>query len=134
HEKRSAMLSMLNGGDPIHAMQQMTHHTRMAETPQVQQRMVRNPDEIRSTPKDLQYIFTDLTDLPIVCEKRPYYEQSFIASRHPYLPNPYFPPAGKVRVKTAFGFKWRPVITEPVPPRYRHLPQYRHGTWRKVAS
>ena len=49
-----------------------------------------------------------------------------------YLPNPYHPPHTKVRIKSRIGSKWADVITEPVPDRFAHLPQYQGGTWSYV--
>ena len=48
------------------------------------------------------------------------------------MPNPQHPPMDRVRVQGRFGSKWLPVITERVPERFAHLPQYRSGQWSFV--
>lgn len=81
------------------------------------------------TPSDKQYIFTDGVP-PIYADRKPYYEQAFMAGR--YHPNPYHPPLDRVQVKTRFGHAWRRVVTVPVPPAYAHYPQYRNGIYSYV--
>lgn len=46
-----------------------------------------------------------------------------------FHPNPYHPPADRVRVKTLFGHAWRKVITSPTPQRFADYPQYQNGLW-----
>jgi type IV secretion system protein VirD4 len=66
----------------------------------------------------------------MLAERAPYYEQAFMAGR--YHPNPYHPPADRVRVKTRWGAVWRPVIHERVPQACAHYPQYADGYWSRI--
>ena len=81
-------------------------------------------------PPDRQLIWVDGVAKPIWGERAPYYEQRFMAGR--YHPNPYHPPADKVRVKTRLGHEWRRVMREPVPQEFAHYPQYADGYWSVV--
>jgi type IV secretion system protein VirD4 len=130
HAKRQAMVSMMNGGDPLQAAVQIRNAKAELAMPSVQKRALRTPDEILRMEADKQFIFTDNVPKPIYADRRPYYEQRFMAGR--YHPNPYYPPADKVRVKTFWGRKWWRVVEEPVPSEFAHYPQYENGTWSKV--
>lgn len=128
--KQEAMNALLMGEDPFKAAASLNHH-RYAETHQSKQhRLLRTPDEVLSTQGDKQYIFCDGLAAPIYANRRPYWEQKFMAGR--FHPNPYHPPSDKVRVRTTFGHQWRQVITEPVPTRFAHYPQYQNGLWSRI--
>jgi len=129
HAKRQAIQSIMNGGDILSAGLNYAHFRREAEMPSKQYRLLRTPDEVLNTPSDKQYIFTDGVP-PIYADRKPYYEQAFMAGR--YHPNPYHPPLDRVQVKTRFGHAWRRVVTVPVPPAYAHYPQYRNGIYSYV--
>jgi len=131
HSRLQALYGMLSGQDPIESLMRARHHAQLRETPQSQRRMVMNPDEIINMPSNEQLIFTDGIGAPIRCEKRNYYDQEFMAGT--YLPNPYHPPNDMVKVKTRSGYEWLRVVTEPVPPFYAHLPQYKDGYWTRLA-
>ncbi len=130
HAKHQAMQSLINGGDPFAAGMSMAHHAREAQQKSKQHRLLRTADEVLNTPKDQQYIFTDDLPKPLLCNRKPYYEQRFMAGR--YHPNPYHPPQTRVRVKTRWGHAWRRVVTEPVPERFAHYPQYANGLWSRI--
>jgi type IV secretion system protein VirD4 len=130
HAKRQAMVSMMNGGDPLQAAVQIRNAKAELAMPSVQKRALRTPDEILRMEADKQFIFTDNVPKPIYADRKPYYEQRFMAGR--YHPNPYYPPADKVRVKTFWGREWRRLVQEPVPSEFAHYPQYEDGTWSKV--
>lgn len=129
HAKRQAIQSILNGGDILSAGLNYAHYRQQAELPSKQYRLLRTPDEVLNTPSDKQYIFTDGVP-PIYADRKPYYEQAFMAGR--YHPNPYHPPLDRVQVKTRFGHAWRRVVTVPVPPAFAHYPQYRNGIYSYV--
>ena len=131
HSRMQALYGMLRGEDPMEAIMRARHHAHMHETPQTQRRMVMNADEILNMPSNEQVIFTDNIGAPIRCEKRAYYDQELMAGT--YLPNPYHPPHDRVRIKTRRGYDWLRVVTEPVPPQYAHLPQYKDGYWTRLA-
>lgn len=128
--KRQAVQSFINGGDPMSAAIQYRQHKEQAAIPEKQQRLLRTPEEILNTPDDKAYIFTDALQKPIYANRKPYYEQRFMAGR--YHPNPYHPPIDRVRVKTVIGHSWNDVIREPVPSRYSHYPQYKDGYWSYI--
>ena len=95
-----------------------------------QQRWLRTLDEVIGTPGDRQYIFADGLSHPLYAERTPYYEQRFMAGR--FHPNPFHPPADRVRIKTRFGHAWRRMIRERVPGQYAHLPQFADGRWSTI--
>jgi len=130
--KNQAVHSMMTGGDPMEAALSMRHHTQMAVQQSKQQRLLRSPDEVLNMPDDKMIVFADGVPAPIYATRKPYWEQRFMAGR--FHPNPYQPPLTSVRVKTLLGHKTCPVITERVPSRFAHLPQYRNGQWSYVRT
>lgn len=131
HARNKAMHAFLNGKDAFEAGLHLAHHGQAVDLPRQIQRRLREPNEILSTPRDRQYIWTDDVAHPIYAERKPYYEQRFMAGR--YFPNPFHPPHDRVRVKTRFGHRWMKVIREPVPSQYAHHPQYADGFWERLA-
>ncbi len=130
HAKRQAVQTFLSGGDPLRAGLNYAHHNREAEIPGKQQRLLCTPDEILNAGEDKQYIFADNLPGAIHADRKPYYEQRFMAGR--YHPNPFHPPLDKVRVKTRFGHAWRQIVTKAVPPEFAHYPQYKGGNYSHV--
>ncbi|MBP5856256.1 type IV secretory system conjugative DNA transfer family protein [Marivibrio halodurans] len=131
HAKRKAAQSIFQGGNPFKAAMELHHHARMADLPVLKSRPLMTSDEVLGLPPGKQIIFVDGLAHPILADRFAYYDLPFMAGR--YHPNPYFPPADKVRVMTPRGPAWRRVITEPVPKRFAHYPQYRDGTWSRIA-
>lgn len=127
HAKRQAMQEFISGGDPLTASLNYAHFKKEAETPHLQQRWMRTTDEVMNTPADKQYIFADGLPGVLYADRKPYYEQRFMDGR--FHPNPFYAPAGKVRVKSRFGHAWRNVVQMPVPPEYAHYPQYKDGVY-----
>lgn len=132
HAKHQAVQSLMSGGDPFMAGLGVAHHRREAEHRTKQQRLLRTPDEVMRTPKDKQFIFMDDLPRPLHADRKPYYEQAFMAGR--YHPNPYHPPLDRVRVKTRWSHAWRDVRHESVPARFASYPQYRGGTWSRIVE
>ena len=130
HARQQALRSMLLGNNGFDAGFDYLHHKRAASHRTKMQRWLRTPDEIINTPADKQYIFADGLPGAIYGDRRPYFEQEFMAGR--YHPNPYHPPLDKVRVMTGWGERWRPVITRKVPRRFAHYPQYQNGLWSRI--
>ncbi|SDF61725.1 type IV secretory system conjugative DNA transfer family protein [Thalassobaculum litoreum] len=130
HAREKAMRAIMDGGDPLDAALSYEHAARREALPAKRARSLMTPDEILNMPGDKQILFADGLAHPIYADRRPYYEQRFMAGR--YHPNPYHPPADRVRVKTLFGHGWKKVVREPVPDEFAHYPQYRDGTWSKV--
>ncbi len=130
HAKANAALSLLNGGDPIQATLNLRHQARLGRLYTQKERPLISPDEVLGLPSDKQIIFTDGLAHPTLADRIPYYRLPSLAGR--YHPNPYFPPDDKVEVMTKRGPRWRPVVTEPVPRKFTHYPQYRDGTWSYI--
>jgi type IV secretion system protein VirD4 len=123
HRKRQVALSVLGGGNIMEAALNYRHEAKMQTEKSAIKRPLRTPDEVLNTPSDRQYIFSDHIPKVIYCERKPYYEQSWMAGR--YHPNPYHPPAYKVRIKNKrFGHSWRRVLEKDPPKHLRHLRQY----------
>lgn len=130
HAQQKAMQTIIDGGDPLDAALSYDHASRQGGLSAKRGRSLMTPDEILNMPKDKQLLYVDGLPHPICADRRPYYEQRFMAGR--YHPNPYYPPADRVRVKTLFGHGWKKVVREPVPGEFAHYPQYHDGFWSKV--
>lgn len=128
--REDALRSLLNGDDPIAAALALSHHGEIETHRSQQQRWLRTMDEVIGTPGDKQYIFADGLSHPIYADRAPYYAQRAMVGR--FHPNPYHPPADRVRIKTRFSHDWRRIIRERVPGQYAHLPQYADGWWSYV--
>lgn len=131
HARRQAAHAMLNGQDPVAAALQARHQQAEAALPRVQQRSLMTPDEVM-TMRGKAIIFADGLPGPGLVDRRPYYEQRFMAGR--YHSNPYHPPLDRVRVKTLFGHAWKRVIREPVPAAFAAYPQYQDGFWSRIEN
>lgn len=125
--RQHLMQSIMEGADPFMTGLAMRQQAFEEQHRTKQRRLLRTPDEVMHTKEGNQFIFAKGIGKPILANRTPYYEQSFMAGR--YHPNPYHPPANKVRVKTSMGHKWRKVVTRRVPKRYAEYPQYAHGLW-----
>ena len=133
HAKQKMLQSLLNGnGDPLSAGLAYAHLKQEAHRRTKQHRLLRTPDEVLNMPPGKQFIFCDGLAHPIYADRKPYYEQRFMAGR--FHPNPYHPPLNAVRVKGWLGHRWRRVITESVPQAFAHYPQYANGTWSRIGD
>jgi len=131
HARQKALQAFLNGGDPFSAGLDLARESHAQSLPAKRGRPLRAPDQILGLPGDEQILFTDGVPHPILAERKPYYEQAFMAGR--YHPNPYHPSGNRVRVKTRWGSRWRKVVVEPVPAPFAHYPQYSNGLWSRIA-
>ncbi|GAB5449603.1 type IV secretory system conjugative DNA transfer family protein [Gymnodinialimonas sp.] len=132
HARNQAIQSLITGGDPLKAGFDLAHHG-FAETHQTKtRRELRTPDEIMNMPSNKAYLFHEDVEYPIELERRPYYEQRSLTGK--FHPHPAMPPLDRVTVATRWGKRTRRVITEPVPARFAHYPQYRNGLWSRVES
>ncbi|AZV79061.1 hypothetical protein EBB79_15065 [Parasedimentitalea marina] len=116
--------------DPLQAGFALSHHSLAAEHQTKQHRQLRQPEEIINTPTDRAYLFHEDVPFPIELDRRPYWTDRALTGL--YHPNPYHPPLDRVSVQTRWGQRTRRVITEPVPQRFAHLPQYRSDQWSRV--
>lgn len=126
--KRHAAMGILSGSDPFAAVQNYRHHA-FEETHRTKQaRSLMTPDEVLTMPEDRQICFVSGKSLgPILGNKYPYYTRRELAGR--FLPNPFHPPMGHVSIPRRWGHGTAKVITEVVPRKFAHLPQYDAGTW-----
>ena len=132
-ERLSLLQKLMGGGDPF----QLSHKLRQKSFESDYRRKIRRslmtPDELLRLPGDRMLVFADNLPGAIFAQRRPYWDQPFMAGR--YHPNPYHPPLDRVTVTDQRGRKHtRPVITEPVPDEYAHLPQYRDGMWSHIGE
>lgn len=131
HAKRAAILKLFTGADSMEAALGFVHHRRAGRIPAGKARALLAPDEVLALREDQQILFISGLNLrPILANKYPFYTRPELAGR--YLPNPYHPPADRVRITTATGMRELRVITAPVPPSLAPLPQYHSGLCRYV--
>lgn len=128
--RKQAIQAVMDGQSPMEAGIMLSHHRDAMKNRSKQARPLRKPDEILNTPENKSYVFMDGLGGSLYADRKAYYEQRWLAGR--FHPNHYHPPIDKVRVKARIGYRWRKVITEPVPPQYTHLPQYVDGTWSYI--
>lgn len=131
-DRRKLWNAVMHGADPFAVVKEL--HQKEYETThkrKLRRRLV-NPDEIRHLPNNRHLIFTDGLSGPLLAERTPYWQQRWMVGR--YLGDPYHPPTDSVVVQTRWGARRRPVLTEPVPQQFAHLPQYRDGTWSYIGG
>jgi hypothetical protein len=131
-QKAQAVRRLLAGDDPIAVGLEMSYQNLAVVHRTKQARALMTPDEILAMPEDRQILFIrGLLKTPtIYAHKYPYYTRREMSGA--YLPNPYHRPNDRVKIATPFGSFWRRVITEAVPEKYAHLPQYPSGEWAFV--
>lgn len=128
--RNQAINTLISGGDPIQAGVALSHH-RFAEQHKTKTRRdLRTPDEIMNMPNNRAYLFHEDVEYPIELERQAYFTRRELAGR--FHPHPSMPPLDQVRVQTRWGKRTRRVITETVPERFAHFPQYRNGLWSRV--
>lgn len=130
-ERLNAVLAFMNGSDPMRALNNMRSHRFGEQHRSKQARLLMTPDEILNMPEDRQIAFISGKNIrPLYACKASYFTRREFAGL--YLPNPYHPPANRVRIATWWGPKMARVVTEQVPPAFEHLPQYTSGRWKYV--
>lgn len=126
--KSRILQSLLTGEDPLAAGIAFSHFKHAEAHRSKQMRPLQTPDEVMNAQPDTAFIFTDSLQHPILAQRKAYYAQSFMAGR--FHPNPYHPPADRVRVTLSLGRSgWLHVRNETVPHRFAHYPQYASGQW-----
>lgn len=123
--KSHAADAFFNGGDPFSAMLTYRHNANAARHRAKQHRLLRTPDEIMQTPDDKGYVLVDGVPHPIEIDRRPYFNEAWMAGR--FMPNPYHPPHDRVRVKAGWGYRTLYLRDVPVPANLAHMPQYASG-------
>ncbi|MBB4123962.1 type IV secretory system conjugative DNA transfer family protein [Martelella radicis] len=129
-ENEQALLEVVSGRlDPMEAGFAMAQRdaslAHRIKTP----RPLATGDEIVNRPNGRAFVFMPgVLERPADLTIENYWKRRDLAGR--YLGDPYHSPDGKVEVGTAFGQRFKPVITEPVPDPFADWPQYRaSGTW-----
>ncbi|MEM6914202.1 MAG: type IV secretory system conjugative DNA transfer family protein [Pseudomonadota bacterium] len=128
HARNQALQSLIQGGDPLQAGMALAHQGFEMGYQTKQARPLQTPDELMNMPSDRAWLFHEDVPYPIEIERRPYWDTPGLS----FHPNPYHPPLDRVTVMTRWGRRTRRVITEPVPERFAHYPQYRHGMWSRI--
>lgn len=132
--KQELARGLFQGRDPFEIAHEYRHHKQAETHRNKQRRALMTPEEILAMPEDRQILFISGKNLPpIYGHKYAYFSsQARGQMAEKYLSNPYHPPIDKVKVGTWYGSKWRRIITEPVPDKFRDYPQYRNGVWSYV--
>jgi type IV secretion system protein VirD4 len=126
-----AFQRFMTDGDPVSSGYDYQHYGETAELRSRQARRLMTPDEILAMREDQALIFLSGKGIrPIMAEKYPYFSQASMAGY--YLANPYHPPVTHVPIATRWGTRWAKVVTERVPTRFSHFPQYQSGEWSFV--
>jgi len=128
HERRSALLGLLSGADPVSSILSIAQKRRETAHQAKQQRDLMTPDEVMRMPADKALLFADGLRHPAQIDRRPYWTEPGLR----FHPNPYHPPLDRVQLMTKRGPVERRIIREPVPKRFEHYPQYRDGFWSQV--
>jgi len=127
--RRQAVLSVMEGGDPIRAALDIRHYQEAARHRTKQHRQLMTPDEILYMGDNEMLLFAGNLR-PARVNRYPYWTRREMAGQ--FFPNPYHPPLDRVRLRGRLGEKWARIVREPVPARFAHLPQYRGGQWAYV--
>jgi type IV secretion system protein VirD4 len=123
--------SLLSGGDPFLAAYDGAHFSQHAVRKESMQRALITPDEVLSLPDERMIVMTSGFNCPpIFARKIPYYMRPEMAGR--FMPNPHHPPYDRVKVKGIFGQTSRRIVSEKVPSRFAHWPQFQQGYWSRV--
>lgn len=131
--KAHIVRQLMDGEDPFEAGLNYAQQDRASVSRVKQARALMAPDEVLSMPENRQILFVSGLGLsPIYAEKYPYFTRAELAGG--FMPNPYHPPIDKVRLPGFCGPRWHRVITERVPARFSHLPQYQSGEWSYIEA
>lgn len=123
--KRQSALALLTGADPFASGFSYSHYDFASREHSKAPRYLLSPDEVLALREDEQVLFIAGRNLkPLFANKHPYFERREMAGL--YTNNP-FHSADRVQVRTLWGDKWVPIITEPVPPALASFPQYQSG-------
>jgi len=123
--QRSQILrNLMAGADPLTSGIGYAQQDRASTHRKKQARLLMTPEENLQMPQDRQLLFMSGAETlyPIYAHKHPYYTRPLMNGAA--LPNPFHPPKDKVRLAGKWLRKWAPVVTEPVPARLAHWPQY----------
>ena len=121
----------LNGDDPLRGGIEARMHAMAHQHRNKQRRALMSIDEILRMPAGKQVCFvSDLNLHPLYIDRHQYWMRREMAGR--YYPNPYQPNFDRVVVRTLFGRKALPVVTEKVPEHLAPWPQHKNGYWKRI--
>ena len=94
-------------------------------------RALMTPDEIMNQPNSMATVFMPgVLEKPVQVQLRNYWQRRDLAGR--YLSDPFHSKDGTVELRGLLGQRHKQIITEPVPGKYAHYPQYASGMWSYV--
>lgn len=130
--KQAAAVAMLQGEDFLKSAMTYGYEAKQAVVQSQVRRRIRTAEEILNMPPDRQMIFCDHVDKLVYAERRPYYQQAWMAGH--FFPNPYHDrDMNSVRTKNkAFGYRRRRILECDPPKHLRHLHQYQNRPLRYV--
>ncbi len=128
-KRAQAVQQLLNGGDFVSHLLEITKQNETMQTPDAVARPLMTPDEVmRMNPDEGILDINNLGIKPYIYKKWPYFLNSAVA--HKFLPNPFHPPFNKIFIPARFGrMKAVNIISEKAPASVSHLPQYSSGYW-----
>lgn len=120
-----AITGMMSGHmDPFESALLSSYSEQASNAQPKQSRRLMTASEILSMPPDLQLVFSSSLP-PILAHRYPYWQRRELAGA--YMNNPYHSQASTVEIKGRFGRKQARIMTEPVPAKFTHFPQYQSG-------
>jgi len=122
--KRRAFNEILAGGDPFKAGMEEAYFAKAAKHRSKATRNLLNADEITRIPQGRGIILGAGLSQPLAAEFRPYFNERVLGGR--FLPSPFFPPHDRIKVKSLFGHKWRPVRRGAPPRGMEDFPQFQN--------
>ncbi|QIG79437.1 type IV secretory system conjugative DNA transfer family protein [Stakelama tenebrarum] len=129
-QQQQALSRFLFEGDASAAFD-YAHYRKASKHESMMQRALMTPDEILAMPEDRMIEFISGLDLPpIYATKRPHFEQRDLNGK--WLPNPFHPPADRVKLPGLIGSKWVRVMAKDVPAHLAHFPQHQSGRLHHV--
>ena len=130
--RQAAAAAIIQGENMIKTALQFQHEKPQTTHQSKMKRPLRTQEEVLNAPADRQFIFCDHVPKLIYCERKPYYEQHWMAGA--FFSNPYHQKnLGTVRTKNKyFGHRTRRIKEMSPPKHLAHLHQYQNQPVRYV--
>jgi type IV secretion system protein VirD4 len=126
--KMETINAMFTGHDPFRAAYEGLHYGAHENRKEKIKRSLITPDEILALPSEQMILLTSGLDCPpILARKINYFENKKLLGR--YMPNPFHPPYDRVGGGLFGG---RRIVSEKVPSRLAHYPQFQKGYYSRV--
>lgn len=122
----------MDGNDPFHAGLELGQQGKLAEHKASMSRALMQPDEILNMPGDQALVMlSGRLEHPLRVRFKRYWERRDLAGK--FLPDPFHGDGDTVSLRSFWGQRTRPVVTEDVPARFADWPQYSaSGKWTYV--